>query len=116
VVVTSPDAVEATAEFGGRLGLDLRLDRNTDFGYRGLFFGCDEAVVEVIVPHEAPPGVATFGGLAWRCDVEATRTRLRAAGVEVSQVRRGRKPGTCVATVRDRDLAVPTLLVGALAD
>lgn len=112
VVVRSADAVRATADFGGRLGLDLRLDRDTDFGFRGLFFRCGGAVVEVVVPHDAHEGPDTFGGLAWRCDVAATRERLIADGVEVSEVRQGRKPGTCVATVRDHDLAVPTLLVG----
>lgn len=116
VVVRSSDAVRATADFGGRLGLDLRLDRDTDFGFRGLFFRCGDAVVEVVVPHDAPEGPDTFGGLAWRCDVAATRERLIADGVEVSEVRQGRKPGTCVATVRDRGLATPTLLVGPAAD
>jgi len=112
VVVTSPDAVAATADFGGRLGLDLRLDRDTDFGFRGLFFRCGDAVVEVVVPHD-PPGASFLSGAAWRCaDVAATRARLVGLGVEVSEARRGRKPGTSVATVRDADLAVPTLLVG----
>lgn len=112
VVVTSPDAVAATADFGGRLGLDLRLDRDTDFGFRGLFFRCGDAVVEVVVPHD-PPGSPFLSGAAWRCaDVAGTRSRLAGLGVEVSETRRGRKPGTSVATVRDPDLAVPTLLVG----
>jgi len=115
VVVRSADSVRATADFGGRLGLDLRLDRDTDFGFRGLFFRCGDAVVEVVVPHDPHEGPDTFGGLAWRCDVAATRERLISGGVEVSEVRQGRKPGTCVATVRDRDLAVPTLLVGPTA-
>ena len=40
-----------------------------------------------------------------------TRERLVAGGVEVSEVRTGRKPGTRVATVRDRALGTPTLLI-----
>jgi len=115
VVVTSPDAVAATADFGGRLGLDLRLDRDTDFGFRGLFFRCGDAVVEVVVPHDAPQ-TSALTGAAWRSvDVERERARLAALGVEVSETRRGRKPGTVVATVRDPGLAVPTLLVGPSA-
>lgn len=54
----------------------------------------------------------SFGGLAWRsADIEATRERLVAGGVEVSEVRTGRKPGTRVATVRDRALGTPTLII-----
>lgn len=115
VVVDSPDAVAAAADFGGRLGLDLRLDRDTGFGFRGLFFRCGDAVVEVVVRDE-PAASSSLSGAAWRCDVAATRDRLIASGVDVSEVRRGRKPGTVVATVRDADLGVPTLLVGPAAD
>lgn len=115
VVVTSSDAVRATADFGGRLGLDLRLDRVTDFGYHGLFFRCADAVVEVVVPQDVPTGPDVLSGLAWRCaDLDATHARL-AAATEVSEIRPGRKPGTRVATVRDRALAVPTLLIGPAA-
>lgn len=115
VVVTSGDAVRAAADFGARMGLDLRLDRRTEFGYHGLFFRCGDSVVEVVVPNDPPAGPDRFGGLAWRCDVAVTRERLVAHGVEVSEVRDGRKPGTLVATVRDRALAVPTLLIGPSA-
>lgn len=116
VVVSATDATRAAADYGARLGLELRLDRDTGFGFRGLFFRCGDAVVEVVVPDagEGPDQRRdAFGGLAWRCgDVEAERSRLTGAGVEVSEVRQGRKPGTVVATVRDHDLHVPTLLVG----
>lgn len=114
VVVVTGDADRAAATYGARLGLELRLDRDTGHGFRGLFFRCGDAVVEVIVPSDPPEGADTFGGVAWRVgDLEATRARLAAAGVELSEVREGRKPGTRVTTVRDPDLAVPTLLVSA---
>lgn len=112
VVVVTGDAERAAASFGARLGLELRLDRDTGHGFRGLFFRCGDAVVEVIVPSDPPEGLDTFGGVAWRvADLEATRARLAAAGVELSEAREGRKPGTRVTTVRDPALAVPTLLV-----
>ncbi|WEV77480.1 VOC family protein [Janibacter cremeus] len=112
VVVVTGDAERAVADFGARLGLELRLDRDTGHGFRGLFFRCGDAVVEVIVPSDPPEGPDTFGGVAWRvADLEATRARLAAAGVELSEAREGRKPGTRVTTVRDPALAVPTLLV-----
>lgn len=112
VVVVTGDADRAAATYGARLGLELRLDRDTGHSFRGLFFRCGDAVVEVIVPSDPPEGADTFGGVAWRVgDLEATRARLTAAGVELSEVREGRKPGTRVTTVRDPALAVPTLLV-----
>lgn len=112
VVVVTGDAERATATFGARLGLDLRLDRDTGHGFRGLFFRCGDAVVEVIVPSDPPQGPDTFGGVAWRvADLDATRERLTADRVELSEAREGRKPGTRVTTVRDPALAVPTLLV-----
>lgn len=116
VVVSATDATRAAADYGARLGLDLRLDRDTGFGFRGVFFRCGDAVVEVVVPDagEGPDDRRdAFAGIAWRSnDLEAERARLADAGVDVSEVRRGRKPGTVVATVRDPDLYVPTLLVG----
>lgn len=112
VVVSAADATRATADYGARLGLDLRLDRDTGFGFRGMFFRCGDAIVEVVVRREGDRRDA-FEGLAWRsADLPAERDRLVEAGVEVSEIRAGRKPGTVVATVRDRDLGVPTLLVG----
>ena len=51
-------------------------------------------------------------GLSWRVtDIDATRARLMAAGIDVSEVRTGRKPGTRVMTVRSGTCGVPTLLV-----
>jgi hypothetical protein len=51
-------------------------------------------------------------GLSWRvADADATRARLASAGVDVSEVRPGRKPGTRVLTVRSGTCGIPTLLV-----
>lgn len=113
VVVRTGDAERAAADLGARLGLDLRLDRRlTEHGFRGLFFRCGDAVVEVAAPIDPTGDPDSFGGLAWRStDIEATRDRLVASGVDVSQARTGRKPGTRVATVRDRALGTPTLLI-----
>lgn len=113
VVVRTGDAERAIADYGARLGMDLRLDRRMEeHGFRGLFFRCGASVVEVIAPTKGAADRDSFGGLAWRVvDLEATRQRLLGEGVEVSEIRTGRKPGTRVATVRDPDLATPTLLL-----
>lgn len=113
VVVQTGDPERAAADYGARLGLDLRLDRRIEeHGFRGLFFRCGDAVVEVVAPTKGADGPDSFGGLAWRVtDLDMTRRRLVEEGAEVSEIRTGRKPGTQVATLRDPDLAVPTLLI-----
>ena len=115
VVVRTGDPERAAADYGARLGLDLRLDRLVEErGFRGLFFRCGTAVVEVVAPTKGVDGPDSFGGLAWQVtDLEATRQRLLADGVDVSEVRIGRTPGTHVVTVRDPHLATPTLLISS---
>jgi len=115
IVVQTPNAERAVALYGGRLGLDLRLDRaNEQWGARQLFFRTGGAVVEIGASLKAAPGDAkdSFGGLAWRVkDPEAARARIAAAGIGVSEVRKGRKPGTSVFTVRSGTGGVPTLML-----
>jgi hypothetical protein len=51
-------------------------------------------------------------GLSWRvADIEATRARLLADGIDVSEVRSGRKPGTRVMSVRGGACGIHTLLL-----
>jgi catechol 2,3-dioxygenase-like lactoylglutathione lyase family enzyme len=115
VVVRTPDPERATALYGARLGLDMRLDRsNPAWGARLLFFRCGDLIVEVA--HDLKAGVGDgpdrLWGLSWRVpDAEAARARLQAAGLDVSEVRAGRKPGTRVLTLRDGTCGVPTLLL-----
>jgi len=117
VVVTTPQPERATALYGARLDLELALDRtNPDWGSRLLFFRCGELIVEVA--HDLKTGIVDgpdrLWGVSWRTnDIDAMRERLASAGVNVSDVRTGRKPGTRVFTVRDRNANVPTIIIGA---
>ena len=115
IVVQTTNAERAVALYGGRLGLDLRLDRaNEQWRARQLFFRVGGAVVEVGASLKAPVSDAKdkFGGLAWRVkDPQAARARIAAAGIDVSEVRKGRKPGTHVFTVRSGTGGVPTLML-----
>src|SRR5262249_31111254 len=91
IVVQTIDAERAVALYGGRLGLDLRLDRsNEQWGARQLFFRTGGAVVEIGASLKAPANTGAkdkFGGLAWRVkDPEAARARIAAAGIDVSEV------------------------------
>ena len=117
VVVATPDPERAAALYGARLGLDMALDRSHPDWGRLMFFRCGDLVVEVT--HRPGKPVDSEGlmqdrlrGICWRVtDIDATHARLAAAGVDVSEVRAGRKPGTRVMTVRQGTCGVPTLLV-----
>ena len=116
VVIRTPDPERAVALYGGRLGLDLRLDREIEaFGSRMLFFVCGGLVIEIT--HDPKAGVGTgpdsIRGLAWRArDIDRAHARLTAAGIAVSELRTGRRPGTRVFTVKSHTTGVPTLVIG----
>lgn len=120
-VIRSADPDRTIALLAGRLGLDMRLDRsNPAWGQRLLFFRCGDTVVEVSHPLAAQ-GDNTIGdapdaiwGLTWGVpDAGAWHARLAAAGVDISPLRTGRKPGTRIFTVRDRATGLPTAVLGA---
>jgi catechol 2,3-dioxygenase-like lactoylglutathione lyase family enzyme len=113
VVVSSADPEAATALYGARLGLDMALDRSHPDWGRLMFFRCGDLIVEVTHrPGKQAAAPDRLRGLCWRvADIDATRARLTDAGVDVSEVRTGRKPGTRVMTVRSGTWGVPTLLV-----
>ncbi|WP_447411812.1 VOC family protein, partial [Clostridium perfringens] len=57
-------------------------------------------------------GLDRLYGLSWRvADIDAARGRLVDAGIDVSEARKGRKPGTRVMSVRSGTCGIPTLLV-----
>ena len=118
IVVRTPNPERAIAFYGGRLGLDLRLDRsNPDWGSRLLFFRCGDLVVEIA--HDLKKGVSDrpdhLWGLSWRTpDIAKANARLKAAGIDVSEPRDGRRPGSQVFTVKNRTEGVPTLVIGGI--
>ncbi|HZP98778.1 MAG TPA: VOC family protein [Reyranella sp.] len=119
VVIRSPNPERAVALYAGRLGLDLRLDRsNPQWNARLLFFRCGNLVVEVA--HDVAKGVSDapdeLWGLSWRAaDIARCHERLKMAGVEISELRQGRRPGTQVFTVQSHTANVPTIVLGGLA-
>jgi catechol 2,3-dioxygenase-like lactoylglutathione lyase family enzyme len=118
VVVSTADPDRAAALYGARLGLDMALDRSHPDWGRLMFFRCGDLIVEVVHRPQANLDLAQdkLWGLSWRvADIDATRARLVAAGVDVSDARAGRKPGTRVMTVRNGTCGIPTLLVERMA-
>ena len=118
IVVRTPNPERAIAFYAGRLGLDLRLDRsNPEWGARLLFFRCGDLVVEIA--HDLKTGVSDgpdhLWGLSWRAsDIAKVNARLKGAGVDVSPVRAGRRPGTEVFSVSSHTEGVPTIVIGGL--
>jgi catechol 2,3-dioxygenase-like lactoylglutathione lyase family enzyme len=115
VVVRSTHPDRAVALWRDRLGLRLALDRVfADRGLRLLFFRSGGITLEYATPH--PPADAhendRLWGVSYRVrDLAGHRERLLAAGVDVSDVRVGMRPGTSVASVRSGTAGVPTLLL-----
>ncbi len=115
LVIRSPNPERAIALYGGRLGLDFALDRtNPDWDARLLFFMCSGVRIEI--GHSLAKGVSDqpdqFSGLAWRVDDAAmAQQRLQAAGVQTSDAKKGRRPGSQVLTVRSNTCNVPTILL-----
>ena len=114
VVVSSADPERAAALYGARLGLDMALDRSHPDWGRLMFFRCGDLIVEVVHRPDANADKVhdKLWGLSWRvADIDATGARLASAGIDVSEVRTGRKPGTRVLTVRNGTCGIPALLV-----
>ncbi len=114
VVVSTEDPERAAALYGARLGLDMALDRTHQEWGQLLFFRCGDLIVELVRRPVAGADQVhdKLWGLSWRvADIDATRARLVAAGIDVSEVRTGRKPGTRVLSVRDGTCGIHTLLV-----
>jgi catechol 2,3-dioxygenase-like lactoylglutathione lyase family enzyme len=115
IVLSTPDPERAAALYGARLGLDMKLDRTVEaLQTRFLFFRTTGLVFEIIHSLKTGKGDGPdkIFGFSWRvADVDATRMRLQQAGLEVSELREGRKPGTQVFTVRTGTFGVPTIVI-----
>jgi catechol 2,3-dioxygenase-like lactoylglutathione lyase family enzyme len=114
VVISTEDPERAAALYGARLGLDMALDRTHQDWGQLMFFRCGDLIVEV-VKRPVAGGDANHDrlwGLSWRVgDIDATRARLVQAGLDVTEVRTGRKPGTRVASLRSGTCGIQTLLL-----
>jgi catechol 2,3-dioxygenase-like lactoylglutathione lyase family enzyme len=114
VVISTQDPERAAALYGARLGLDMALDRTHQDWGQLMFFRCGDLIIELV----RRPGATgdqlhdKLWGLSWRVDdIEAARTRLMEAGIDVSEVRAGRKPGTRVMSVRSGTCGIHTLFL-----
>lgn len=114
IVISTSDGDAAAAFYGDTLGLRLALRQDVpQWGGDMLFFRTSQLSLEVIASTKNNPLVDSLWGIALRTEnIEAAHRRLCRAGVAVSAIRDGRKPGTRVCTVKSHCCAIPTLLVG----
>ena len=114
IVVSTEDPERVAALYGARLGLDLALDRSHQDWGRLMFFRCGDLIVEIVCRPVAGGDQHNdkLWGLSWRvADIEATRARLVAAGIGVTEVRAGRKPGTRVMSLCDGTCGIQTIVL-----
>ena len=114
MVISTENPEHAAALYGARLGLDMALDRTHQEWGQLMFFRCGDLIVEVVRRPVAGSDQAhdKLWGLSWRvADIDATRQRLVAAGVEMTEVRIGRKPGTRVMSPRSGTCGIHTLFL-----
>ncbi|KCZ98626.1 glyoxalase family protein [Hyphomonas polymorpha PS728] len=114
VNTAAPD--RALAFYGAKLGLRLAMDRtNPDWGVRLIFFRTGGLTIEIARRLSEPEDTGrpdTFWGLTWAVkDIEAAHKRLTDSGFDISEIRKGRKPGSRVFTIRNGTMNVPTLFI-----
>lgn len=116
LVIQTPNVDRFAANYGARLGIRLALDHKAQqWNAHLLFFrigGCTiEAAHRLDESHDAS-GPDKIWGLTWVTQtLHAAHRRLSQAGLDVSEIRDGRKPGSSVFTVRSGTLGIPTLFI-----
>jgi len=112
-VVVKTQSVEAAKRFyGEQLGIRLALEQHVpEWGGTQLFFRASSMSIEVIASAKSPAQDELWGLALTSDNLDATHARLIESGIEVSEIREGRKPGTRVCTVKSHTLNTPTLLI-----
>ncbi len=127
VVIRSRDADATRNFYGDQLGIRVAVDREfPQWGVRLIFCKVGDLTLEIASRigsddakspldsqgDNAPSTRDSLWGCSWRvADADEARGRLAGAGLDVSEVRKGRRPGTRVFTVRNGTAGVPTLMI-----
>jgi catechol 2,3-dioxygenase-like lactoylglutathione lyase family enzyme len=120
VVVMTGDPERAIDLYAKRLGIRLALDRTFEKrGVRLIFFRIGGVTIEIAASLRAGAELGRADGARDRLwglalqvdDVDRARARLVEAGLDVTPIRDGNKPGTRVCTVKGEPLGVATLVI-----
>ena len=114
IIIYTPDIEYLRDLFTEKLGIRLALDKVFNFGekdIRMMFFRIGGVTLEVI---ENPDSESlSFGGVGWHSEnISKCHKRLIDSNFDLSELRKGRKPGTIVATIRNAPLKMPTIIIG----
>ncbi len=114
IIIYTPDIEYLRDLFAEKLGIRLALDKVFNFGekdIRMMFFRIGDVTLEVI---ENPDSESlSFGGVGWHSEnISKCHKRLIDSNFDLSELRKGRKPGTIVATIRNAPLKMPTIIIG----
>ena len=114
IVINSNDPDGLIELYRDTYGIRLALDQYVEkWGGRMLFFRTNQTTIEAIgINNDADRPIDKAWGLAWTTkDIKKMHARLVSEGVEISDVKDGRKPKTLVATIKSHTCNVPTLLI-----
>lgn len=114
IVINSNDPDGLIKLYRDTYGIRLALDQYVEkWGGRMLFFRTNQTTIEAIgIKNDSDKPIDKAWGLAWTTqDIKKTHARLVSEGVEISDVKDGRKPNTLVATIKSHTCNIPTLLI-----
>ena len=114
IVINSNDPDGLIELYRDTYGIRLALDQYVEkWGGRMLFFRTNQTTIEAIgINNDTDKPIDKAWGLAWTTkDIKKMHARLVSEGVEISDVKDGRKPKTLVATIKSHTCNVPTLLI-----
>ena len=113
VVLNSNDPDGLIDLYSKNYGIRLALDQFVEqWGGRMLFFRTNHTTIEAIGIKKDGLPEDSLWGLAWTTkNIKKTHKRLLDAGINVTDIKDGRKPNTLVATIKSHCSNVPTLLI-----
>ena len=113
VVINTNDADGFINIYQDIFNIRLALDRIIEhWKSRMLFFRLNKTTIEVIEKKDCKDPNDSLWGLAWEVEsIKDAHERLVSKGVEVTEIKKGLKENTLVATIKSHTHNVPTLLI-----
>ena len=113
VVINTNDADGFINIYQDIFNIRLALDRIIEhWKSRMLFFRVNKTTIEVIEKKDDKDPNDSLWGIAWEVEsIKDAHERLVSKGVEVTEIKKGLKENTLVATIKSHTHNVPTLLI-----
>ena len=117
VVVNTNDANGFIDIYRDTFNIRLALDRVIEhWKTRMLFFRLNKTTIEVVEQKHDDENPDKLWGLAWEVEsIKEAHERLTNDGIEITEVKKGIKENTLVATIKSHTNNVPTLLIEHLS-